>query len=86
MIHAMRQRRRRLSLCERSALNGAWPSSPARRRSMLSEMRASGLRRLLVGCGDYKCAHHVEISAKRWSDDVWLSEFFLLTCEEKGGV
>jgi hypothetical protein len=36
----------------------------------LGEMRATGLRRLLVYCGDYKCAHHVEISAEQWPDHV----------------
>ena len=40
----------------------------------LGEMRASGPRRLLVYCGDYKCAHSVTISADRWPDDVRLSD------------
>jgi hypothetical protein len=43
----------------------------------LGEMRASGHRRLLVYCGDYRCAHSLVIDARRWSDDArhrWWSE------------
>ena len=40
----------------------------------LGEMRASGPQRLLVYCGDYKCAHSVVIDAGRWPDDVRLPE------------
>jgi hypothetical protein len=40
----------------------------------LGEMRSSGLRRLLVYCGDYKCAHSTKISAEQWPDHVRLSD------------
>jgi hypothetical protein len=30
----------------------------------LGEMRAMGIRGLLIYCSDYKCSHNVEISAK----------------------
>jgi hypothetical protein len=43
----------------------------------LGEMRASGHRRLLVYCGDggdYRRAHSLVIDARRWSDDVRLSD------------
>ena len=40
----------------------------------LGEMRASGPTRLLVYCGDYKCAHSLLIDAERWPDDVRLSD------------
>ena len=40
----------------------------------LGEMRASGPQRLLVCCGDYKCAHSVTISSDRWQDHVRLSD------------
>jgi len=36
-------------------------------------MRSPGPTRLLVYCGDYKCAHSIIISAERWPDDVRLS-------------
>jgi hypothetical protein len=59
------------------------------RKIILGEMRASGFRRLLVYCGDYKCAHDVEISADRWRDDVRLSAlqplFVCKTCGHRGG-
>jgi hypothetical protein len=40
----------------------------------LGEMRQSGPSRLLVYCGDYKCAHSVTISSGRWPDHVRLSD------------
>jgi hypothetical protein len=40
----------------------------------LGEMRQSGPTRLIVYCGDYKCAHSAIISAERWRDDVRLSD------------
>jgi hypothetical protein len=38
---------------------------PRQQKIMLGEMRSTGLRRLLVYCRGYKCAHHVKISAVR---------------------
>jgi hypothetical protein len=41
----------------------------------LGEMRSDGgPTRLLIYCGDYKCAHSVEIDANRWLDHVRLSD------------
>jgi hypothetical protein len=39
----------------------------------IGEMRESGPTRLIVYCGDYKCAHSVVMGADRWPDDVRLS-------------
>ena len=51
----------------------------------LGEMRASGPQRLLVYCGDYKCAHSVVIDAGRWPDDVRLSNLEpLFVCQACG--
>jgi hypothetical protein len=51
----------------------------------LGEMRQSGPRRLLVYCGDYKCAHSVVIDAAPWGDDVRLSDIEpKLTCRVCG--
>ena len=36
----------------------------------LGEMRRSGPRRLLIYCGDYRCAHSVVLDAAPWGDDV----------------
>jgi hypothetical protein len=35
----------------------------------LGEMRASGVRGLLIYCTDYKCSHWIRISAEQWSDE-----------------
>jgi hypothetical protein len=49
--------------------------SERQQKITLGEMRESGgLRRLLVYCADYKCAHHVEIDADRWPDRLRLSD------------
>ena len=45
-----------------------------RQKIALGEMRASGVRGLLIYCSDYRCSHSVAISGDRWSDDVRLSD------------
>jgi hypothetical protein len=51
----------------------------------LGEMRSSGPTRILVYCGDYKCAHSVTISADRWPDHVRLSDLEpKFTCQACG--
>ena len=40
----------------------------------LGEMRASGVRGLLICCSDYKCSHSKAISGDKWPDDVRLSD------------
>jgi hypothetical protein len=59
---------------------------PARQQKItFVEMRAAGVRGLLIYCSDYKCAHSVEISADRWGDGVWLSDIEpLFTCQACG--
>ena len=39
-----------------------------------AEMRASGVRGLLIYCSDYHCSHRIAISGDRWPDDVRLSD------------
>jgi hypothetical protein len=39
-----------------------------------AEMRASGVRGVLLYCSDYRCSHGIAISADRWPDDVRLSD------------
>jgi len=52
------------------------------------EMRASGVRDVLVYCRDHHCSHHIRISADRWSDDVRLSDiepgFVCTACGKRG--
>jgi hypothetical protein len=51
----------------------------------LGEMRESGPTRLLVYCGDDKCAHSIVIDASRWGDDVRLSDLEpKFTCQACG--
>ena len=40
----------------------------------LGEMRESGMQRVLVYCGDFRCSHYTDISADQWPDDVRLSD------------
>src|SRR6266436_5284907 len=62
------------SLPLQSAQSWAMPTLPRPTKIAFGEMRDSGLRRVLVYCGDYNCAHHIEINADRWPDDVRLSD------------
>jgi hypothetical protein len=50
--------------------------SPERRQQKitLGEMRASGVRGLLIYCSDYRCSHWTAISGDRWPDDARLSD------------
>jgi hypothetical protein len=38
-----------------------------------AEMRASGVRGLLIYCSDYRCSHSTAISGDQWQDDVRLT-------------
>ena len=40
----------------------------------LAEMRAAGVRGLLIYCSDFRCSHSTAISGDRWGDDVRLSD------------
>ena len=52
------------------------------------EMRASGVRGLLVYCSDYRCSHSIAISGDPWPDDVRLSDleprFVCSVCGKRG--
>ncbi|UFW83775.1 hypothetical protein BjapCC829_27925 [Bradyrhizobium barranii] len=52
------------------------------------EMREMGVRGVLIYCADYRCSHHVALSADRWSDEVRLSDietkFVCQTCGRRG--
>jgi hypothetical protein len=54
-----------------------------------AEMRAMGVRDVLVYCCDYQCSHSVQISADQWADDVRLSDiehrFVCEACGKRGG-
>jgi hypothetical protein len=52
------------------------------------EMRASGIRDLLIYCSDYRCSHSIQMSADRWPDHVRLSDiepqFVCKACGKRG--
>jgi hypothetical protein len=72
----------------------AWPAlqwrmpEPTRQKITFVEMRAAGVRGLLIYCSDYKCGHWTAISGDRWPDQVRLSDieplFTCQTCGRKG--
>ncbi|RTE92752.1 hypothetical protein [Bradyrhizobium sp. LVM 105] len=52
------------------------------------EMRAMGVRGVLIYCADYRCSHNVALSADRWPDDLRLSDiegrFTCTACGRRG--
>jgi hypothetical protein len=54
----------------------------------LGEMRAMGVRGLLIYCADYRCSHSTAIVADKWLDHVRLSDlearFTCHACGRKG--
>ena len=52
------------------------------------EMRASGVRDVLVYCRDHRCSHHIAISADLWPDHLRLSDiedrFVCRVCGKRG--
>jgi hypothetical protein len=70
-----------------SSFNGPM-SEPVRPKITFGEMRASGVRDLLIYCSDFRCSHWTAISADRWPDDVRLSDieprFTCQACGTKG--
>jgi hypothetical protein len=52
------------------------------------EMRASGVRGVLIYCADYRCSHHIAISGDQWPDNVRLSDlepkFVCSACGKRG--
>ena len=61
---------------------------PALERSPSDEMRASGVRGLLIYCSDYRCSHWTAISGDQWPDEVRLSDieprFACQACGRRG--
>jgi len=56
-----------------------------RQKITFAEMRAAGVRGLLVYCSDYRCSRWTAISGDRWPDDVRLSDLeHRFTCQGCG--
>ena len=63
------------------------PAHAARQKITFAEMRAAGVRGLLVYCADYRCSHSLAISADRCPDDLRLSDIEdRFTCTACGPV
>ena len=64
------------------------PEVSRQQKITFGEMRASGVRGLLIYCSDFRCSHSTTLSADRWPDDVRLSNLELLfvcqACGERG--
>ena len=59
--------------------------APARQKITFAEMRAGGVRGLLIYCSDYHCSNWTAISGDRWPDDVRLSDLEpKFTCQACG--
>jgi hypothetical protein len=54
----------------------------------LAEMRAGGVRGLLIYCSDFRCSHMTTMSGDRWAHDVRLSDleprFICEACGQHG--
>jgi hypothetical protein len=52
------------------------------------EMRAAGVRGVLVYCTDYRCSHSIALAADQWGDDLRLSDieprFVCGACGKRG--
>ena len=63
-------------------------SVPTRQKITLAEMRAAGVRGLLIYCSDFRCSHWTAISGDHWPDDARLSDieprFTCQACRAKG--
>jgi hypothetical protein len=61
------------------------PELTRQQKITLGEMRAAGVRGLLIYCSDYRCSHWIAISGDRWPDDARLSDLeSRFTCQECG--
>ena len=64
-------------------------SAPTRPTKItFAEMRAAGVRGVLIYCSDYQCSHSKAISADQWPDHVRLSDlearFICKACGKRG--
>jgi hypothetical protein len=62
--------------------------APPPQKITLGEMRESGMQRILVYCGDFRCSHQIDVSADQWPDEVRLSDleprFVCQACGRRG--
>jgi hypothetical protein len=59
--------------------------APRNQKITLGEVRASGVRGLLIHCSDFRCSHWTAISGDPWPDGVRLSDIEpRFTCQACG--
>ena len=62
---------------------------PRPQKITMREMRAAGVRGVLVYCQDFHCSHSTAISADQWPDHLRLSDlerrFVCKGCGKRGG-
>jgi hypothetical protein len=67
---------------------GAMPELTRQQKITFREMRAAGVRGLLIYCSDCKCSHWTTLSGDTWPDDVHLSDleprFTCQACGQRG--
>src|SRR5215831_15356715 len=51
----------------------SWGMSDPVQKITFAEMRAAGVRGVLIYCSDYRCSHSICLDADRWPDAVRLS-------------
>ena len=61
---------------------------PRETKITFGEMRASGVRGVLIYCSDYRCSHSTKAMADGWDDDLRLSDiedrFVCQRCGKRG--
>jgi len=55
-------------------LSESWGMSAPVQKITFAEMRAAGVRSVLVYCSDYRCSHSTSLDADQWADDIRLSD------------
>jgi hypothetical protein len=64
------------------------PALTRQKKITFGEMRASGVRGVLIYCADYRCSHSIEMSAAHWPDGLRISDiehrFVCTACGKRG--
>lgn len=60
--------------------------STRQQKITFGEMRAMGVRDVLIYCSDHRCSHNTKMSADQWPDDLRLSDIEdRFVCAKCGG-
>ena len=52
----------------------SWGISDPAQKITFAQMRAAGVRSVLVYCADFRCGHSTSLAADYWADNVRLSD------------